>query len=62
MRHRFKIGLERAFADGRQYYVLAYVPTNTNSDGKFRAISVRVRDGKYVISAKRGYWAAAASN
>ncbi len=55
-------GLERAFADGRQYYLLAYVPTNTNSDGKFRAISVRVRDGKFVIGAKRGYWAAGASN
>jgi VWFA-related protein len=50
-------GLERAFADGRQYYVLAYVPANSNPDGKFRAISVRVRDGKLTVNAKRGYWA-----
>jgi VWFA-related protein len=50
-------GLERAFADGRQYYVLAYAPANANSDGKFRAISVRVRDGKLSVNAKRGYWA-----
>jgi VWFA-related protein len=50
-------GLERAFADGRQYYVLAYVPGHANSDGKFRAISVRVRDGKLPVNAKRGYWA-----
>jgi len=51
-------GLERAFADGRQYYMLAYVPGNANSDGKFRAISVRMRDGKLSVNAKRGYWAA----
>jgi VWFA-related protein len=50
-------GLERAFADGRQYYVLAYVPSNATSDGTFRAISVRVRDGKLSVHAKRGYWA-----
>jgi VWFA-related protein len=52
-------GLQRAFADGRQYYVLAYVPANPNSDGKFRAISVRVRGGKLSVNAKRGYWAVA---
>ena len=51
-------GLERAFADGRQYYMLAYVPGNSNPDGKFRAISVRSRDKKMVVKAKRGYWAA----
>ena len=50
-------GLERAFADGRQYYVLAYVPGNANPDGKFHSISVRVRDGKLSVNAKRGYWA-----
>ena len=52
-------GLERAFADGRQYYVLAYVPSNSESDGKFHSISVRVRESKMVVSAKRGYWATA---
>jgi VWFA-related protein len=50
-------GLVRAFADGRQYYMLAYVPVNPNSDGKFRAISVRMRDAKLMVNAKRGYWA-----
>ena len=50
-------GLERAFADGREYYMLAYVPSRSDLDGKFRTISVRVRDGKWVVSAKRGYWA-----
>jgi VWFA-related protein len=52
-------GLERVFADGRQYYVLAYVPSSLNSDGKFHSISVRVRDSKMLVSAKRGYWASA---
>jgi VWFA-related protein len=52
-------GLERAFADGRQYYMLAYVPASSKSDGKFHSISVRLRDSKMLVSAKRGYWAVA---
>jgi VWFA-related protein len=52
-------GLQRAFADGRQYYMLAYVPGSANPDGKFHAISVRLRDQKLVVKAKRGYWAVA---
>lgn len=50
-------GFQRAFADGRDYYNIAYVPANGNFDGKFRAITVQVRDPKAVVSAKRGYWA-----
>ena len=50
-------GLERAFADGPQYYVLAYASSNSNLDGTFRAISVRVGDSKLSVLAKRGYWA-----
>ena len=49
-------GLQRAFADGRSYYMLAYIPSNPKADGKFRAISVRVRDNKMLVSAKKGYW------
>lgn len=51
-------GLQRAFADGRDYYTIAYVPGNPNLDGKFRAITVQVRDRNVVVNAKRGYWAA----
>ena len=51
-------GFERAFADGRDYYTLAYVSGNANYDGKFRAITVEVRDRKATVNAKRGYWAA----
>ena len=50
-------GLKRAFADGREYYMLAYVPTNEAQDGKFRKIEVHVRDKKVIVNAKRGYWA-----
>lgn len=52
-------GLQRAFADGRDYYTIAYVSGNANPDGKFRAITVQVRDRHAVVNAKRGYWAAA---
>jgi VWFA-related protein len=53
-------GLQRAFADGRDYYTLAYVSSNETLDGKFRAIKVEPRDRKMNVSAKRGYWAATA--
>src|ERR1700677_2753907 len=36
-------GMQRAFADGRQYYMLAYVPDNSSADGKFRSISGKLR-------------------
>jgi VWFA-related protein len=52
-------GLQRAFADGRDYYTIAYVSPNASVDGKFRTITVQVRDRSAVVNAKRGYWAAA---
>lgn len=45
-------------AEGREYYVLAYVPKNGTRDGRFRSISVET-DKKLNIRAKPGYWAAA---
>ncbi len=52
-------GIRRAVADGRDYYLLAYVPKNAAADGKFRKIAVEVRGKKVVVQAKRGYWATA---
>ena len=49
-------GLQRAFADGRDYYTIAYVSSNAARDGKFRAISVQVGGRSVVVSAKKGYW------
>ena len=50
-------GIRRAFADGREEYVLAYVPSNPRMDGQFRKISVEVKDKKLRVAAKAGYWA-----
>jgi len=52
-------GIQRAFADTRDYYVLGYVPSNTAMDGSYRTIAVKVSDPKVVVRAKAGYWAAA---
>jgi len=52
-------GLRQSFADGRDYYVLAYAPSNAAADGKFREIKVQVNGKNLVVRAKRGYWAAA---
>jgi len=49
--------MKRAVADGRDYYVLAYVPRNGNLDGKFRTIRVQLKDSKLAVRAKPGYWA-----
>jgi VWFA-related protein len=50
-------GLKRAFADAREYYVLAYIPVNAAQDGRFRTIKVLLKDDKGTVTAKRGYWA-----
>lgn len=50
-------GIQKAVAEGRDYYSLAYVSTNTALDGKFRTIAVEVKGKKLAVQAKRGYWA-----
>jgi VWFA-related protein len=50
-------GIQRAFADGREYYLLAYVPKNRSEDGRFRHIAVEVNNKKLRVNAKAGYWA-----
>jgi len=51
------LGMRQALADGREYYLLAYVPSNRAADGKFREIKVEVRDKNFLVRAKRAYWA-----
>src|SRR5579884_1111169 len=48
--------LERAFADERDYYMLAYTPPKRAADHKFHAITVQVDDAKAIVHAKKGYW------
>lgn len=52
--------LRGALADGRQFYLLSYVPKNGAHDGKFRTITVEISDKKLSLRAKAGYWAVAA--
>jgi VWFA-related protein len=52
-------GMQRVIADGRSTYILAYVSTNGDLDGKFRTITVKLHDPKLTVRAKRGYWATA---
>ena len=47
-----------ALADGREYYVLSYVPKNAARRQEFRSITVETTDKKLSIRAKSGYWAA----
>jgi VWFA-related protein len=49
-------GVKRAFDETRDYYVLGYVSSNPTMDGKFRGIAVRVKDPKFVVRARTGYW------
>jgi VWFA-related protein len=50
-------GLRQSFADGRDYYVLAYAPTNATAHGKFREIKVGAKT--WWCALKCGYWEAA---
>jgi VWFA-related protein len=50
--------LRGALADGREYYLLTYVPKNNAQDGRFRAITVETADKNLKIRSKSGYWAA----
>jgi VWFA-related protein len=51
-------GMRQAFADEREYYVLAYAPSNRAQDRDFRKIRIELKDKKLKIRAKAGYWAA----
>jgi VWFA-related protein len=41
------------------YYLLTYLPTNQNYDGKFRNISVKVKRSDVDLQARKGYYAVA---
>jgi VWFA-related protein len=41
----------------RTQYLLGYTPTNQAHDGSYRTIRVRVRDNRYRVQARQGYYA-----
>ena len=52
-------GLGRIIRDTRLCYLLAYQPSNSRRDGKFRRIAVRLRNRPGLrVRARRGYYAA----
>lgn len=44
-------------ADANQYYVISYQPADTNLDGKYRAIDVRIKRDDVKVRARKGYLA-----
>ena len=50
-------GFGKIDTDMRHYYVLTYVPKNTNFDGKFREIDVKVKRSGVRIRSRKGYFA-----
>ena len=52
------VGLGRMLVDNDAYYLMAYEPTNTKRDGKFRKIEVRLpRRSGLVVRTRKGYLA-----
>ena len=47
--------MQKAIADGSHYYTLVYSPSNRKMDGSYRNIEIKVPEGKYKLSYRRGY-------
>jgi VWFA-related protein len=54
-------GFERIDADMSSYYLLGYYAANSKLDGRFREITVRVREPGVVVRARKGYRAPTAA-
>lgn len=50
-------GLLRIADETRVYYLIGYNPTNTNQDGKFRKIQLKVEGKDIKVRARKGYFA-----
>ena len=49
--------IDKISSSSGHFYTLAYSPTNTNMDGSFRNIEIKVAGAKYQVSYRRGYFA-----
>jgi VWFA-related protein len=50
-----KNAVDSAIENGRNYYTLAYVPSDTKFDGRFRKIEVKLADHNYRLAYREGY-------
>jgi VWFA-related protein len=50
-------GLRRISDDMRGYYLITYVPKNTDYDGRFRHINVKLSHASYDVQTRKGYYA-----
>lgn len=55
--NNFNAALDEIAADANRYYVIGYQPENTQFDGKYRSIEVRVKRPDVRVRARRGYLA-----
>jgi VWFA-related protein len=55
---RIADGLWRIVRESRTYYLIGYAPTNTQRDGKFRKIEVKVARRGLEVRARKGYYVA----
>jgi hypothetical protein len=53
----FDEGLARIFEENSSYYLLAYQPTNSEEDGRFRRVTVNVNRKDVEVVSTRSYWA-----
>jgi len=51
------LAFKRAIEASEQYYLLYYMPKNYRKDGKFKKIKVRVKNKKFSVSHRAGYFA-----
>ncbi len=52
-----KAGMDRVAGDIVGYYEVTYAPAKVETDGKFRALSVKVARGGTTVQARKGYFA-----
>jgi VWFA-related protein len=50
-------GLRRIDEDAHLHYVLTYVPKNTDYNGQFREIAVKIDRGSFDVQTRKGYYA-----
>ena len=53
----FARALESSMDDGSNYYALTYVPSNSDWNGHFRNVEVKLQRKGYTLSYRRGYFA-----